>query len=698
MSVHASVDWPSAEDRPPSPTDLLSLLFTQAPAAMAVLEGPEHVFSLVNPLYADIVGRQREDLIGKADRDALPILTEGCTWQVLDRVFETGESYSAREVQFPFVPTEGRDCEDRWYNLVVQRTRLDDGSVDGVFLHVVEVTETVRSRLRVEQLAAELELERSRLSLGQRAGRIGTFDRDVRKDVIVWTPDLEVLYGYEPGELNGADIDWIALVHPDDQSRVRETVAVAVRERLPIHVEFRIIRKDGAVAWILADAIVEYRADGSPQRVIGVNIDITDRKQAEDNLQFLSNASTSLSSSLDYETTLNTVAKLAVPNVGDWCAIDMVGSDGQVQLVAVAHKDPERAAWARQLREASPTDLSAEHGLPQVLRTGRSELYPLITDEMLVETAADDRELALTRELGMTSAMVVPIWSEGRPIGAITFVTTESRRRYNPSDLSMAEELASRASLAIDNARLYRQAQSALALRDEFISVASHELKTPVTSLKVYAQMVGRRAKREGDSETALQLAKMESQVDKLTRLIANLLDVSKIEAGKLEYESDEFDVVALVCDLADSPKTLDQTHTIAVARAEPIVIRGDRDRVGQVIINLLTNAIKYSPDTDRVEVSFRVGDGTVTIGIRDYGIGIDPRFHEHVFDRFFQVADHRERTFSGLGMGLYISREIARRHGGDLTVASEKGHGSTFSLILPLAPAGSEPDGAERP
>jgi signal transduction histidine kinase len=313
-------------------------------------------------------------------------------------------------------------------------------------------------------------------------------------------------------------------------------------------------------------------------------------------------------------------------------------------------------------------------------------LYPFISDEMLVASAQDERELSLARSLGITSAMIVPISFGGRPVGGITFVTTESRRRYTEADLVMAEELASRASLAIENSQLYRQVQDALALRDEFISIASHELRTPVTSLKVYAQMLGRQAERRGDTATALQLTKMESQVDKLSKLIANLLDVSKIEAGKLEYLSETFDLVALVRDIADSPKAMDQKHIVTVADCDPITVCGDRDRIGQVIVNLLTNAIKYSPDAERVEIWLSRDEGTVTVAVRDFGIGIDARFHDHIFDRFFQVADPDERTFPGLGMGLYISQDIARRHGGDIRIESKKGEGSTFSLVLPIA------------
>jgi len=195
--------------------------------------------------------------------------------------------------------------------------------------------------------------------------------------------------------------------------------------------------------------------------------------------------------------------------------------------------------------------------------------------------------------------------------------------------------------------------------------------------------MVGRQAQRKGDVATALQLSKMENQVDKLTKLISNLLDVSKIEAGKLEYVTETFDLVELVREVAESPKAIDETHVVAVEASEPIVLSADRDRIGQVVLNLITNAIKYSPDAERVEIRLIQEGATATVAVRDFGIGIDPRFHNHVFDRFFQVADPQERTFPGLGMGLYISREIARRHGGDITVASNKGQGSTFSLCL---------------
>jgi PAS domain S-box-containing protein len=664
----------------------LQSLFMQAPAAIALMDGPEHVFELVNPLYEQMVGKTADNLLGKPGREVLPRVTDGHLWDLIDGAYATGEPFSAREVPLRIDSEAETTDQQRWFNLVAQPTRDGDGTVEGILIHAVEVTEQVLVRYQAEELAAELEAERARLSLGQRIGKIGTFDRDVRTRKVIWTADLETLYGYEAGELRAADIDWMSLVFPDDRARVRTAIERSMVERHTIHIEFRAVRKNGSMAWILADGMVEYDGDGSPCRVIGVNVDITERKQAEDNLKFLSDASRLLSSSLDFETTLNTVAGLAAPGVGDWCSIEMLDSNGELQLVAVAHKDPERVEWARELRENSPTDLSAPQGVPEVLRTGKAELYPIITDEMLVGMARDERELTLARSLGMTSAMIVPISSNGVPIGAITFVTTESRRRYTEADMAMAEELASRASLAIDNARLYRTAQEALALRDEFISIASHELKTPVTSLKVYAQMLGRQAQRKGDTATASQLAKMESQVDKLTKLIANLLDVSKIEAGKLEYVLEELDLVALVCELAESPKAIDQTHVIRVRECQPIIVSADRERIGQVIVNLLTNAIKYSPDADRIDVTVSCDGDTATVAVHDYGIGIDSRFHEHLFDRFFQVADPEERTFPGLGMGLYISREIARRHGGDIRVESSKGSGSTFSLVLPVA------------
>jgi signal transduction histidine kinase len=265
-------------------------------------------------------------------------------------------------------------------------------------------------------------------------------------------------------------------------------------------------------------------------------------------------------------------------------------------------------------------------------------------------------------------------------------VSAESGRRYTEADLRTAEELASRAALAIENSRLYADSQRAVALRDDFISVASHELRTPVTSLKIYTQLLQRQAVKRGDEQTGQSLAKMDAQIDKLSALIGDLLDVTKIEAGKLALDPVRVDLRALVDDVAETIQATAERHLIEVSGDASCPVWADRDRLGQVVSNLLTNAVKYSPFADRVQVRVGDGDGCATVEVEDFGIGIDPEHLKRIFDRFYRVSSPDEKTFPGLGIGLYISREIVRRHGGKMAARSAKGRGTVFTFTVPYA------------
>jgi GAF domain-containing protein len=223
---------------------------------------------------------------------------------------------------------------------------------------------------------------------------------------------------------------------------------------------------------------------------------IANYKRSEELQKYLSEASKILGSSLDYQVTLQTVAKLAIPRIADWCGIDILQDDGTLEQVAIAHKDPKMVKWAKEFRKANPPDMNASTGSPNIIRTGKSEFYPLVTDAMIIAAAKNKKQLALLRKLGFTSALTVPLKIPGKVVGVISFVTTESKRRLTDSDVNMAEELSIRAGLAINNALLYRTAQEAIQLRDDFISIASHELKTPVTSMKTYTQILQMALKR----------------------------------------------------------------------------------------------------------------------------------------------------------------------------------------------------------
>jgi signal transduction histidine kinase len=422
-----------------------------------------------------------------------------------------------------------------------------------------------------------------------------------------------------------------------------------------------------------------------------VSRDVTAEKLLQQNLSFLAEASKALSSSLDLKRTLGEVTKLAAPRIADWCAVDMLNAEGDVELLALSHIDPAKVRWATELRKRAPIDVTAETGSARVLRTGRSEFYPAITDEMLVAAAKDERGLELMRSIGFSSAMVVPLLAGGRAIGVITFVAAESGRRYTRADLSMAEELASRAALAIENSRLFTESQKAVALRDDFISAASHELRTPVTSLKVFTEVLQRQARKRGDDQSERYLTRMNSQIDKLAMLIGDLLDVSKFEAGKLSFRREPVDLNAMAVEVIDSIQATAEQHRIALEGRIDRALYGDKDRLGQVLTNLLTNAIKYSPDSDRVIVRLSEDRLSAAIEVEDFGIGIDSEHQSRIFERFYRAASPDETTFPGLGIGLYLSSQIVQRHGGAIGVESVRNQGSIFRFTVPFG----EPDAA---
>lgn len=496
-----------------------------------------------------------------------------------------------------------------------------------------------------------------------------------------WNVGAEKIYGYSASEVIGKSI---TIIYPDDKKDEFHQVMGKIRNGEHInHYETERVKKDGS--------IIHVNITISPVRDLGGDIigasdfarDITEKKHLETNLQYLYKAGEVLSSSLDYQKTLETVAELAVPHIADWCSVEMLDDNGSLDLVAVAHKDPQKVAWARKLRENTQTDLSASTGVPNVLRTGKPEIYSEISEELLKKTVKSKKEYALLKSVGLTSVIIVPICVKGKPVGTITFVSTETKRRFNQNDLDIAEELADRAGLAIHNAKLYKELQEAVQIRDDFIAIASHELKTPITSLKIYTQVLQQHSKSNGWNQLLPSFNKINVQIEKLMRLIGDLLNVSKVQSGRLELEWSTFNMYDLVKEIIESIQPT-STQEIRFNGKTNLTVYGDKDRLGQIIINLLTNAIKYSPKSDKIVVKLNQNKQIIFVSVQDFGIGIDKKYLSHIFEQFYQVNDPEEKTFPGLGIGLYISREIARRHGGDITVDSQKGQGSTFTLTLP--------------
>lgn len=441
--------------------------------------------------------------------------------------------------------------------------------------------------------------------------------------------------------------------------------------------------------------------------------------EGQERQTYLAEASQVLSSSLDYETTFQSLAKLTVPRLADWCSVHVLPLDGNPNAViprqvAVAHVDPEKIRWAEEMRvildERYPYNPDAPTGLPAVIRTGQPEILPDVPEQILQELFADDAEmLHVFQEIGFSSTMTVPMIARDKVLGAIQFVTTkESGKHYDTNDLILAQDLANRAALALDNARLYKEAQDAIALRNEFLSIAAHELKTPITSLQGFAQLQLRRIERAQkaapqlfesnqsilpntlDLKTLRQsLDTINFQSDKLRRLVERLLDLSRSEAGRLILEPSPVNLVTLVQDVVKMAQMISSRHQVTVEASEPEFIASlDRLRFEQVVSNLVENAIKYSPDGGEIKISIKRVPNTdsppdqVALTICDKGIGIAPEQIDQIFQRFYQAHTGK---FGGMGLGLYVSRQIVELHGGHITVESSLGNGSCFTITMPL-------------
>ncbi len=402
---------------------------------------------------------------------------------------------------------------------------------------------------------------------------------------------------------------------------------------------------------------------------------------------FLAKAGVLLASSLDYEKTLAAVADLAVPYVADWCAVDIVHEAGQIKRLAVAHVDPLKVELARLLQELYPEDPNAFGGVRQVIRTGQPTMMATIPREMLVATAGDVEHLRLIDELALASYMCVPLVARGQTLGAITLVTAESGRHYTAADLQFAQDLATRAAVAIDNARIYQQASDANRLKDDFLATLSHELRTPLNAVLGYAKMLGMNVLDAPKQAHAITV--IERNANSLKQIIEDVLDVSRIVSGKLRLNVQPVDVaevvklaVATVTPAADA-KGL-RLYSVLDPQLPPV--SGDPDRLQQVVWNLLANAVKFTPRGGRIQIKVQRIHSHIEIVVSDTGRGISPEFVPHLFERFRQADSAFARDHGGLGLGLAIVRELVELHGGTVHASSEgPGTGATFTVGLPL-------------
>jgi signal transduction histidine kinase len=443
--------------------------------------------------------------------------------------------------------------------------------------------------------------------------------------------------------------------------------------------------------WYRLHAAPLPEAAGAPAAIIAVAHNVTARKQAEERLHFLTEISTLLARSLDYETTLRTIVDLAVPRVADWCSLNLVDAHGTFVRVAARHVDPQKEALLNDLRTRFPPapvpPLRVPSGMYQ-----EATLVPEVREADLQRFATRPEQRAVYQTLGVRSLLSVPLRAGEQLRGLLILVTAESGRTYGADDLLLAQDLASRAVVALENARLYRQVQEALRLRDELLALVSHDLKNPLGVIQLQAELLQRRL--EGSAEAAPErtrerLAQITASATTMARLIEDLLDVARLHLGAtLALNRHPTDLVALVRrQVLD--QALDQQQRIRIEAAETVVV-GDWDsvRVERVVANLLSNAIKYSPAGGEIVLTItreaHAGQPWAVLTVQDAGLGIPAPDLPAIFDRFQRAGNVAGRV-SGAGIGLTSARQIVEQHGGSITVASTEGVGSTFTVRLPL-------------
>jgi PAS domain S-box-containing protein len=619
---------------------------------------------------------------------------------------------------------------------------------------------------------------------------------------IVWTTDADgktLSYNERWYEYTGMERDHEdhaeSIVHPDDVPEMLDLWAASRPTGDPFEVEYRLRREDGIYRWHLGRSVCVRDDSGAITGWAGTATDIHDRRLAEERQRFLAEAGWVLGSSLDYEQTLADVARLAVPHIADWCTVDIF-VNGKLERLALEHVDPLKLALARELQDTMLAATSAAGAA--AIRAREPVLVRDVDDEALASFGFDEGELEIARALAPRSYVTVPLVARGEVFGSISFVTAESERRYDESDLALAQELARHAAAAIDNARLYEEAErrgraaraleavgdgvvlvdragvirlwntaaatitglpesevlgrpiadvidrwseispripvaskpgdlvhaetvpvdfggrelwisgsgvgfeegTVYAFRDlteeraleeikaEFVATVSHELRTPLAAIYGSAQTLSRTDIELDPEIRAELLGVIASESDRLGRIVNDLLIAGSLDADQIPTSVEHCDPAEIANSVVASAKThLPEEVDIQVKAPKKIVrVVADPAQLHQVLVNLVDNAIKYSPGGGEVALSVANGDGLIRFSVVDTGLGIPPSEHRRIFEKFYRLDPDMTRGIGGTGLGLYICRELVRRMDGKIWVESALGKGSTFVVELPAA------------
>lgn len=591
-----------------------------------------------------------------------------------------------------------------WANVVITALKDSEGGLRGFSKITRDMTARKESEERARQLAEEAtarrlaeenarivreQRERLQVTLASIGDAVICTDAEGRVEFL--NSVAEKLTGWSTEEARNLPLtDIFHIVNESTRSPVVNPALRAIREGTIVGLANHtvLIARDGTQRPIDDSAAPIRDSDGKILGSVLVFRDITERKRNEQAARFLADASAALAILVDFDSTLQKVASLAVPQFADWTTVDLVERDGALRRVAVAHADVSKVELARELHRRFPSDPAAGRGSGYVARTGNVELVSEITDEMLVANITNAEQLASLRSLGLKSYMGVPLKVRGRTIGVMSFVSAESGYHYTAADLTIAQDLAERCAIAIDNARLYRELREQDRRKDEFLATLAHELRNPLAPIRNSLQIL---KLSRVDTEVAQQTREMmERQIHHLVRLVDDLLDVSRVMRGKIELRKEMVELATIIARAVETAKPLIEAHGHRLqvdVSPETLPLEADPVRLVQAFGNLLNNSAKYSDDNGYIHVTARAERGEAIVTILDHGIGIAPDMLPHIFELFVQADHTSAKAQGGLGIGLTLVKNLIEMHGGSISAQSEGlGRGAEFTVRLPLA------------
>jgi PAS domain S-box-containing protein len=563
-----------------------------------------------------------------------------------------------------------------------------------IFKDVTDKIETeqalVKSVLARRATEEKFKIISERLGMAVKAGNVGIWEWIPDTNHVNWDETTESIYGYEKGNFPRTTEAFNLRLHPEDRENLWVTISRALKDKTSYRIDHRIIREDGTQRWVQESGMALYDHHDKPFHMMGTVMDITDRIEAEADQKFLSQASELLNGSLDYREILKTLSDYAIDYFCDGVIIDELESDGTIKRLMVVHPD-EKVVNNFETFENEYPERHISNSVINTLITGKA-LFVEEADSFIDQHCQNQSKsyIKKIKSLNIKSSIGVRLKGRESILGMITFlVMKKSGKELKKKHLWLSEELAYRVSMAYENSLIHQSSQEAIRSRDEFLSIASHELKTPLQSLTLQNQMRKRNlGKNLVDAFTPEKVSTMIEadlrHLMRITRLIDDMLDISRIRAGKLTFMKEKIEFNSFVKDVFErfKPQVEAIGCYITLSCTTEVITHIDIYRIEQVIVNLLTNAMKYGAGTP-IKVEIFKKDDKIQLHVHDQGPGIKYEDTERIFERFERAISSNE--VSGLGLGLYISRQIMEQNDGRLYVLSVLGKGSTFVMELPI-------------